>query len=69
MYKEENILIRRVKKLNVKTSYFKSKRIIHLEGEALDNNGLALRKRLESLKNYSSKYGLNFEKQLNREIK
>lgn len=69
MYKEESDLIKRVKNLNYKTAYFKSKKIIHLEGETVSNSNMALKRRLDSSRYYSKKYNLNFKKQLCQEMR
>lgn len=69
MYYEEPDIIKRIKLLNGKTAYFKSKRIIHLEGKASENSTVALIRRLESAKYYSMKYNLDFNKQIKKETR
>lgn len=69
MYYEEPDLIRRIKKLNKKTNYYKDKKIIHLEGKTTNNNKFALTQRLNSLRYYCNKYSLNYNKKLASEIR
>lgn len=69
MYCEEADLIKRVKLLKMKTAYFKSKRIIHLEGKTLVNNEKAQIRRLASSQYYCNKYKLSFKKKLKNEIR
>jgi hypothetical protein len=69
MYYEEPDLIKRVKNLGGKIDYFKSKKIIHLEGQTVGCNEDALKRRLESARYYSKKYNLKFINQLRSEIR
>lgn len=69
MYYEESDLIKRLKKMNFKTAYFKEKRIIHLEGKTTSSNLLALERRLDSLKYYCKKYNQNLNNYLEKEIR
>ena len=67
MYYEESDLIKRIKKQGGKIGFFKSKKIIHLEGKTSDNLNTQLI-RLNSAKYYSKKYNLNFNKQIKQEL-
>lgn len=69
MYHEEPDLIKRIKSLGGRISYFKSRRIIHLEGQTVNSDESALKRRLESARYYSKKYSLNFLKQIKSEIR
>lgn len=67
MYYEESDLTKRLKKINLKTSYFKQKKIIHLEGKMTNNNVDALKRRLDSLNYYCKKYNQNLDRYLKNE--
>jgi GT2 family glycosyltransferase len=67
MYYEESDLIKRIKKQGGKIGFFKSKKIIHLEGKT-SNNLNTLLVRLNSAKYYSKKYNLDFNKQIKQEL-
>lgn len=67
MYSEESDLIKRIKKQGGKIGFFKSKKIIHLEGKT-SNNLNTLLVRLNSAKYYSKKYNLDFNKQIKQEL-
>jgi len=69
MYYEEPDLTRRLKIIKKKTGYFKDKRIIHLEGKTTSDYEIALKRRLEALRYYCCKYGMNYVKRLNRETR
>ena len=64
MYSEEADLTRRVIGLGYRTTYFKEKMIIHLEGKTTVKNLKMEKVRLESKAYYSAKYGLNYRKRL-----
>ena len=68
MYYEEPDLIKRIKSNGGKIAFYKTKKIIHLEGKTTVSNESTLRRRLESAKYYSSKYNLDFKKQIKSEI-
>lgn len=69
MYYEEADITRRIKKLKKKIRYFQNKHIIHLEGKTSGNSEKALERRLESLHYYCKKYGMNFDKRIETEIR
>lgn len=69
LYHEEPDLIKRIKSLGGRIRYFKSRRIIHLEGQTVNSDEFALKRRLESARYYSKKYGLSFQKQVKSEIR
>jgi hypothetical protein len=69
MYCEEMDLLKRIRRLGRKTSYFNEKRIIHLEGKTSNDSDLALKRRLDSTKYYCEKYRLNFKKIVLTEIR
>jgi len=67
MYYEESDLIKRIKKAGWSINYFKSKRIIHLEGGTTFDSINSEERRLNSLKYYCKKYNMNFQKEINKE--
>lgn len=67
MYYEESDLIKRIKKAGWSINYFKSKRIIHLEGGTTFDSINSEERRLNSLKLYCKKYNMNFQKEINKE--
>lgn len=69
MYNEEADLTRRVKCLKKKTSYFKNKSIIHLEGKTTINNKIAIEQRMKSQRYYCDKYNVSYKNKLNSEIR
>lgn len=75
MYYEESDLIRRLKKVSpsTKIAYFPEKKIIHLEGgmskTSLEKTLNAEKRAMESLKYYSSKYGLCYVTIINKLIR
>ena len=71
MYCEEADLTNRVNRSGMKNRFFRDKRIIHLEGKTQASpDMLRTYKRLtESRKHYCSKYGLDFQKNLNKELR
>ena len=73
MYSEEADLTRRVHQLGYTTSFFKNMRIIHLEGQATETSPgkteVALRRRLTSEMYYKNKYNLDFNKQIQDELR
>lgn len=69
MYCEEQDLIKRIRLLGKKTAYFKSKRIIHLEGKTSHSKETTIIRRLESKKYYCNKYNLNFIKKVKSELR
>ncbi|MCB2306041.1 glycosyltransferase family 2 protein [Clostridium estertheticum] len=69
MYSEEADLTRRIKSLKKKTAYFKERSIIHLEGKTISDKQIDLVRRMESQKYYCGKYGLNFKKMINSQIR
>lgn len=71
MYCEEADLTNRVNSSGMKNRFFRDKRIIHLEGKTQKTpNALRTYKRVtESRKYYCEKYGLDFRKNLNRELR
>lgn len=69
MYYEESDIIKRLKLIGGEINYFKEKQIIHLEGKTVENIEFAIRRRLDSAKYYCDKYNLDFNKQIQNEIK
>ena len=71
MYCEEADLTNRVNKTGMKNRFFRDKQIIHLEGKTQKTpNALRTYKRVtESRKHYCEKYGLDFRKNLDRELR
>ena len=67
MYYEESDLIKRIKKTGWSIDYFKSKRIIHLEGGTTFESINSEERRLNSLKYYCKKYNMNFQNEINKE--
>lgn len=71
MYCEEADLTNRVNAHGMKNRFYRDKRIIHLEGKTQKSpNALKTYKRVtESRKYYCEKYGMDFQKNLNRELR
>lgn len=71
MYCEEADLTNRVNMIGKKNAFFRDKKIIHLEGKTQKNpNALRTYKRVtESRRYYCTKYGLDFRKTLDRELR
>lgn len=67
MYYEESDLIKRIKKTGWSINYYKSKRIIHLEGGTTFDSIKSEERRLISLKYYCMKYNMNFQKEIRKE--
>lgn len=72
MYNEEADIINRIKFMSTckKTKYFKSKRIVHLEGKSTTFFNLEKKKRMiESKHYYYEKYHLNFNQYIKKQIR
>lgn len=69
MYGEEQDLTHRIHNISKKTSFCRSKKIIHLEGGTTENAEVALRRRIDSIEYYCEKYNKDFKSRLNKEIK
>lgn len=69
MYNEEADLTKRIKKLGLKTAYFKDKRLIHLENQTSVSSVDTYTKRINSLMYYNKKYNIDNLKVLKREIR
>lgn len=68
MFNEEADIIKRIRYLKYKTAYFKTKKIIHLEGTA-EANMDAIRTGLVSNNYYYNKYEMKFVKKLKYDIR
>lgn len=68
MFNEEADIIKRIKYSQYKTAYFKTKKIIHLEGTSEDNMD-AIKIGLVSNNYYYNKYGMKYSKKLKFDIR
>ena len=70
LYGEETDLCIRVNKMNYKISYFREKCIIHKQGKSTGNNLIVnYFRRMTSYKYICKKYGFDYKKILNAEIR
>lgn len=69
MYYEEPDITRRIHDLGYIVKYKSHVKIIHLEGGATSDAGLAFQRRIKSLRYYCDKYQLNFSSWVKREIR
>lgn len=67
MYCEEPDLTNRVNKAGMKNAYDKSKTILHHEAGTSEGMSKRYRQRTEAYRYYCKKYGIDFEKQQNKE--
>lgn len=69
MYGEEQDLTHRIHNIGKKTSFCRSKKIIHLEGGTSGDSEVALRRRIDSVEYYCKKHNKSFKSYLDKEIK
>ncbi len=69
MYGEEQDLTHRIHNISKKTSFCRSKNIIHLEGGTNEGAEVSLRRRIDSIEYYCKKYNKDFKSRLNKEIR
>ena len=69
MYYEEPDLTRRIHGLGYIIAYMSHIKIVHLEGGATSDSGMAFQRRIKSLKYYCDKYNLDFSAWIGREIR
>lgn len=70
MYCEEADLCNRVNKIGYKNDYCRDKHIIHLEGKTESSNlSTFYERQMKSRKYYCNKYGINYAKELKKELR